>query len=328
MTGSCFQSCRPSSSRPSWLQATIADLEQRIQTLSVGGPDEDNSDSFAERAENYYQKRPHLLALLQDLYNSYLSLSDRYCQTLHKQTSLSHVPVLLSDADDESRDQDSDAESSLSYQQLPNLLLPSKPSPHAAPDSVIAELVSRTVENDLLLHEIEILERQVGESCRKTDLQKSLLEVLESERMVLLSENARLGFRAAAMAEENKDLASEAAFMKRKATELARCVVKMRDDHRVCLLSRRIEDLQGQIHGLEKRNRDCCEQVARREEEKKEAAREFFYEVEKLKSENAQLKEAATKAKESGWRMSRWWVRIRRADFLVPCGPKQEWKQV
>ncbi|XP_068646940.1 kinase-interacting family protein-like isoform X2 [Aristolochia californica] len=308
-----------------WLH--LSDLEHRIQALSVSDPEEDNSDTFAERAEIYYQKRPQLHALLQDLYNSYLSLADRYGQTLHKQHSVSHIPTIVSYADDESRDQDSDAESSLSYQQLSSLLHP-KPSFHLSSDSVVAELVSRSVENDLLLNEIEILGRQVTESCKKTDLQQSLLEVLESERMVLLSENARLGFRAAALAEENKGLASEAAFMKRKATELARCVVKMRDDHRVCLLSRKIEDLQGQIHGLEKRNRDCYEQMARREEEKKEVAREFFSEVEKLKTENAKLKEAASKAKERGWRMSRWWVRIRRADLLVPCGPKQEWKLV
>ncbi|XP_068639727.1 kinase-interacting family protein isoform X2 [Aristolochia californica] len=289
----------------------FVDFEQRIQGISVSDPEDDNTDSFAERAENYYRKRPQLLTLLQDLYNSYVSLDDRYSHSLNKQHPVSHIPIFLSDADDESRDQDSDAESSLSYQQLPSLL-PAKSSLHPSPDSMVAELVSRTVENNLLLHEIEILDRQVTESSKKTDLQKSLLEVLESERMVLLSENARLGFRTAALAEENKGMASEAAFMKRKAAELARCVVKLRDDHRVCLLSRKIEDLQGQIHGLEKKNRKCYEEMGRREEEMEEA-REYLYEVDKLKRENVKLKEAASKARERGWRMSRWWNRIRRA---------------
>ncbi|KAK1296165.1 hypothetical protein QJS10_CPB15g00078 [Acorus calamus] len=64
---------------------------------------------------------------------------------------------------------------------------------------------------------------------------------MESERIVLLNENARLGFRATAMAEESERLAAEVSFMRRKAGELARCVLKMRDDHRVCILSRRIE---------------------------------------------------------------------------------------
>ena len=46
-----------------------------------------------------------------------------------------------------------------------------------------------------------------------------------------------------ALIKENKGLASESLFMKRKAGELARCALKMREDHRVRMLSRKIEDL-------------------------------------------------------------------------------------
>lgn len=108
-----------------------------------------------------------------------------------------------------------------------------------------------------------------GDSLRKIELQRSLLEVLESERLILLNENARLGYRVAALVEENRGLSSESLFMKRKAGELARCVLKMREDQRVLMMNRKIEDLQGQIYGLEKRNKEYYQQLVKKEEVKK-----------------------------------------------------------
>lgn len=300
-----------------------------MQTLAPNIPEEDDSDSFAERAENYYRKRPQLLILLQDLYNRYLALADRYCQALKHS---SQIPTVISDADDElisgadraisitNSYPDSDVESSLSFQ--PTFLFPPKSSLISTDgaDPIVVELVAKTVDNDILLHELELLDRYRGESSRKIELQKSLLDVLESERIVLLNENARLGYRATAVAEENKGLASEAAFMKRKATELARCILKMRDDHGVCLLSRKIEDLQGQIHGLEHKNKEYYEQLVRREEEKREVVREVCFQVEKLKLENARLKEEATRAKEGWWKISKWWDRVKKFDLRPLCG--------
>lgn len=268
----------------------MADLEERMKVLAMGmGEDEDTGDTFAERAESYYQKRPQLLTLLQDLYNGYITLSDRYIQTLakykhhhhHRRHSSQFSTIdddgVYTDQEEETSEInttthiDSDLESSLSYQ-LPQPHLP--PSPmmllHNAPnmldiDSIVAELVMKNVEHDLLTHEVSVMERKYGESSRKIELQKSLLEVLESERLVLLNENASLGFRVKALVEENKGLASESMFVKRKAGELAKCVVKMREDHRVFMLHRKIEDLQAQINGLEKRNKEYYEQLLRRD---------------------------------------------------------------
>ncbi|CAL9137638.1 unnamed protein product [Musa acuminata var. zebrina] len=67
---------------------------------------------------------------------------------------------------------------------------------------IMAELVLAGVERDLVEAEGAEVERRLAESARKIELQGSLVEVLEAERMVLLGENARLGFRAAAAEEE------------------------------------------------------------------------------------------------------------------------------
>lgn len=247
-----------------------------MKVLATGiGDDEEAGDTFAERAESYYQKRPQLLTLLQDLYNGYIVLSDCYIQTLakHKHHHSRHFSQ-VSTVEDGYSDQeeasgishiDSDIESSLSYQQppLPTNMIPNTPMLDV--DSIVAELVIRSVEYDLVMHEVCVMEKKYCESSRKIELHKSLLEVLESERLVLLNENASLGYRMKALVEENKDLASESMFVKRKAGELAKCVVKMKEDHRVYMLHRKIEDLQAQINGLEKRNKEYYEQLLRRD---------------------------------------------------------------
>ncbi|XP_019431394.1 PREDICTED: kinase-interacting family protein-like isoform X1 [Lupinus angustifolius] len=276
---------------PSWLLTSISDLEERMKMLAMNNnntmEDEEFGDTFAERAESYYQKRPQLLSLLQDLYNGYITLSDRYMQTLTKHKNHQHqhhyhsrhssqVSTLDGGFSDQEETSgvishiDSDIESSISYQQLSMTMRPMVVTRNALldveVDAIVAELVIKNVEYDVLMHEVGFMERKCCESSRKSELQKSLLEVLESERLVLLNENASLSYRVITLVEENKELASESVFIKRKAGELAKYVMKMREDHRVYMLHKKIEDLQAQIHGLEKRNNDYYEKILRRDD--------------------------------------------------------------
>ncbi|KAK1326443.1 hypothetical protein QJS10_CPA01g00123 [Acorus calamus] len=309
---------------------------QGLTPKGLDGESEAESDSFADRAENYYQKRPQLLTLLKDLHSRYLSLADRYCTSLkHNHPQL--IPTVHPDEIDDDPDPDhdllssvssDDVESSLSFHNPPPpkpdcLIVAISEAEREGIDDIVAEFVWKTVENEVLLHELGIAGKQSSESIRKIELQKSLLEVLESERMVLLNENARLGFRATALSEESERLAAEVSFMRRKAGELARCVLKMRDDHRVCILSRRIEGLQGQIFALEKRNVECYQAMARREEERRVKEREAAAEVERLKAENRRLKEAADGRRRRGLaaaKAGKWWIeRVRSAEGFL-CG--------
>ncbi|KAM3247333.1 kinase-interacting family protein isoform X1 [Capsicum annuum] len=274
--GSSNYAKRRSFSRPSWLLCTVADLDEKMKKVALKIPEKDTSDSFAERADAYYQQRPQLLALLQELYNSYVSLADRYCQALaknhnHRRYS-SPIPPLsynengFCNEEDNSTTKsiDSDAESSLSYQPS----FPPSTQNKIDVEMMVADLVIRNVDYDFVLDELNQVERQNNESSRKIELQKSLLDVMESERLILLNENATLGYKVATLMEENNVVSSESLFMKKKAGELAKCILRMREDHRVCMLSRKIEDLQGQIYGLEKRNKEYYDQLVKHEEEK------------------------------------------------------------
>lgn len=329
-----------------------------LLNTSTNRGEADASDTFAQRAESYYHKRPQLLALLQDLYNAYLTLAERFSQTqtlakqyhqLHnphhrrQSSNLSQLQTLhleggpedtnsYDEGDDNDNGAYSDVESSLSYQPQPHPPFPTHPKLDL--EAMIAEIVMKNVECDILLHELIMVDRRFGESTRKIELQKSLLEVLESERLILLNENARLGYKVNALVGENKGLASESLFMKRKAGELARCVLKMREDHRVCMLSRKIEDLQGQIYGLERRNKEYHEQLMKRDQpvevqelkskdkmkkkktETKKLGLDGWFHVHKLKTvENADVH---VNGKDDG-KAIKWWGRLKILDSFI-CG--------
>ncbi|KAM3317020.1 hypothetical protein ACQJBY_034919 [Aegilops geniculata] len=329
----------PASTCPPWLQAAIADIEQRVRALAAGVPDDDAADhSFAERAENYYHRRPQLLALLADLHHRYLYLADRYAHSLlanaNAKSSAHHLHShhlslnLSSDCSSDVDDRSSDAGSSLSFQPHPGTADDRFATLVAAPavdgELVVAELVMAWVDRDVLADEAD---RRRAESARKIDLQGSLLEVLESERLVLLGENARLAFRASAAEEEAAAAAAELGYTRRRAADMARLAVKLRDDHRACMLGRKVEALQAQVYGLELRNRECFEAMAAWEAERKAGVAE----IERLRSENRRLAAEAAQAAAasrrkrgggkgggSGW----WWLaRVRLAAEWTPCAP-------
>ncbi|KNA08039.1 hypothetical protein SOVF_166270 [Spinacia oleracea] len=277
---------RPSCcSKPAWLMTTLSDMEQKIRMLvhrSSNENDEGKGDTFGERAECYYQERPQLLSLLLDLYNAYISLAERYCQSLHKHHNYQSHSSSDNTTTVSSEDFQSDAESSLSYQ------LPSTTA--ISHDEMISELVIKNVQYDLIVDELLVMEKQVNDSSRKIELQRSLLEVLESERLILLNENAGLRYKVCVLIDENKRLALDSMY-----------VLKMREDHRVCMLSRKIEDLQGKIYSLEKRNRDYYQQLMHKQDNKQED-----------KEINIPRK---------GVRISRFWDKLKNSQLLFLCKP-------
>uniref|UniRef100_A0A0D9Z120 NAB domain-containing protein n=1 Tax=Oryza glumipatula TaxID=40148 RepID=A0A0D9Z120_9ORYZ len=309
---------------PPWLQAAIADNEQRVRALAVSVPEDAaataTDHSFAERAENYYHKRPQLLALLTDLHHRYLYLADRYSQSLLAANKPFHAAAASSDCgSSDVDDRSSDAGSSLSFQPPPATSSSVRDAVDA--ELVVAELVAAWIDREILADEAE---RRKAESARKIELQGSLVEVLESERLVLLGENARVGFRASAAEEEAAAAAAELGYMRRRAAEMARLVVKLREDHRVCMLGRKIEALQSQVYGLELRNRECYEAMAAWEAERKVG----LAEIERLRADNKRLAAEAAMAAAarrkrkggngSGWL---WWARVRMAAEWTPCAP-------
>ncbi|XP_024535692.1 protein NETWORKED 4B [Selaginella moellendorffii] len=67
---------RPKHSK--WLQENLGDVEANVQAMLV--LIEGDADSFAQRAEMYYKKRPDLLKVVEQFYRGYRALAERYDQ--------------------------------------------------------------------------------------------------------------------------------------------------------------------------------------------------------------------------------------------------------
>lgn len=64
----------PKNSR--WLQENLEEMDQNIKRMLK--LIEEDADSFAKKAEMYYQKRPELINLVEEFYRMYRSLAERY----------------------------------------------------------------------------------------------------------------------------------------------------------------------------------------------------------------------------------------------------------
>ncbi|KAK8960418.1 hypothetical protein KSP40_PGU002235 [Platanthera guangdongensis] len=73
-----------SAKRSPWLQSTLSELEKK--TKGMLNMIEGDADSFAQRAEIYYSKRPVLVNMIEDFYRSYRYLAEQH-ELLRSETS-------------------------------------------------------------------------------------------------------------------------------------------------------------------------------------------------------------------------------------------------
>ncbi|XP_027097996.2 protein NETWORKED 3C [Coffea arabica] len=64
--------------RSAWLQSTLSELDEKTKAMLK--LIEEDADSFAQRAEMYYKKRPELMCMVEDFYRTHRSLAERYDQ--------------------------------------------------------------------------------------------------------------------------------------------------------------------------------------------------------------------------------------------------------
>ncbi|KAJ4954844.1 hypothetical protein NE237_011627 [Protea cynaroides] len=64
--------------RSQWLQSTLSELDEKTEAMLK--LIEEDADSFAQRAEMYYKKRPELISMVEDFYRAHRSLAERFDQ--------------------------------------------------------------------------------------------------------------------------------------------------------------------------------------------------------------------------------------------------------
>ncbi|KAF5175279.1 Networked 3a [Thalictrum thalictroides] len=68
-----------------WLQTTLSELDEKTKAMLA--LIEEDGDTFAQRAEMYYKKRPELINMLEEFHKSYRSLAERHDQHLRCESS-------------------------------------------------------------------------------------------------------------------------------------------------------------------------------------------------------------------------------------------------
>ncbi|KAK7337390.1 hypothetical protein VNO77_17961 [Canavalia gladiata] len=75
--------------RSPWLQSTLYELNEKTKAMLK--LIEEDADSFAQRAEMYYKKRPELVSMVEDFYRTHRSLAERYDQVKPDTTGIGHL---------------------------------------------------------------------------------------------------------------------------------------------------------------------------------------------------------------------------------------------
>ncbi|RID57026.1 hypothetical protein BRARA_F00433 [Brassica rapa] len=199
---------------------SLSELESRMQVMRVSAlEDNQTGETFSQRAEWFYQRRPLLLSLCQDLFHGYATLLNRYDQAKPQNPKTSI----------------------LSFEQTQITACDKQKV-----DELVSQLVTANLERDMAQDELLRGEQKFREASETMELLKKLVMLLDMEKEVAVEETVSLGYKLASLLEENKDLATEALFMKKEAVRLARCMLKMRDEHfhQLCVLQSQVYALQ------------------------------------------------------------------------------------
>ncbi|XP_078446943.1 kinase interacting (KIP1-like) family protein [Wolffia australiana] len=77
-----FESHKSSPRSSPWLASTLEELDDKTKAMLK--LIEQDADSFAQRAEMYYKKRPELVSMVEDFYRAYRSLAERFDLLRHE----------------------------------------------------------------------------------------------------------------------------------------------------------------------------------------------------------------------------------------------------
>ncbi|XP_029124059.1 protein NETWORKED 3C isoform X2 [Elaeis guineensis] len=185
-----------------WLLSTLSDLEEKtMQMLKL--IDED-ADSFAQRAEMFYKKRPQLVNMIEDFYRTHRSLAEQYDQLKSgcgTRCSTSFGPSVLEKGwSQKVRNSSTEASSELSSDFLDSEDCEvNDPEQEAEVGSKLREMPDEKSDYDVVKQMSEELERLKQENAT---LKAELAEKMEEKREVI----RQLSLPLDILKEENADL--------------------------------------------------------------------------------------------------------------------------
>ncbi|KAJ8427187.1 hypothetical protein Cgig2_012855 [Carnegiea gigantea] len=267
-----------------WLRSTLAELDEK--TKGMLKLIEEDADSFAQRAEMYYKKRPELISMVEDFYRAYRSLAERYDQ--HRMDPINRVKSPLRHSMPEFK-----AEFGLTsinsfgsfteeaYGSSEESAESEVDDPEEDHDVVVVEdddeienqFMAATSCDELikLREELEQLQQE-NEVHRNLIKQKEEAEKLKTEMESLMLENMNL-------MEQTKKKDEEKTEMGRKLGEVKSELTKMGEE--IKQREKEAEKLKNEMESLMLENMNLMKQMKKKDEEKTEMGRK----LEEVKSE-------------------------------------------
>ncbi|ERN16868.1 hypothetical protein AMTR_s00057p00147680 [Amborella trichopoda] len=229
---------------------------------------EEDADSFAQRAEMYYKKRPELIAMVEDFYRAYRSLAERHDQ-LKCETGCSKTPPPL------------ELSHSRKYRSPPQLSFPTKPSPLSN-----SSLSTKTQPKKLNFSATSIKTTEPSES----------FDSEESEAPSTKTQLKKLDFPATNIknTEPSESFESEESEIDDAEEEMANVETE------------EMLMLREEVMRLREENRQQKEELMERNEEKREVIRQLSLSIDILNEENQGLVRCLRQTKLGLFEFMRW----------------------
>ncbi|KAK8946524.1 hypothetical protein KSP39_PZI007472 [Platanthera zijinensis] len=241
---------------------------------------EGDADSFAQRAEIYYSKRPVLVNMIEDFYRSYRYLAEQH-ELLRSETSTRRSSSFKCDS---------------SIQNSPHKAWDSTDTSDY-PESEVSELddlepevvqiKSTSVDPS---EEIGGLRRNLGAKSSVLMLQSNL-QLEHHDEVELMDENDQLTVKPM---DEKLDVSSSPVdFLYSKDGDSFRHYVCKKDNIGSEMEDYEVDDvskMMGEVEGLKLENRTLMAELERKDEEKRHVIRQLSMAVDLLKEENVGLK--------------------------------------
>uniref|UniRef100_A0A0D9X2M3 NAB domain-containing protein n=1 Tax=Leersia perrieri TaxID=77586 RepID=A0A0D9X2M3_9ORYZ len=278
--------------RPSpWLNNTLSELDDKTKQM-LKMIDQD-ADSFAQRAEMYYKKRPVLVDMLGDLYRTHRSLAEQYDLLKHsngtRQTVFGPASCTQSRSQIGSKETGSrnsvcsgsdnyDSESEVDDPEQEEYMEELSESDAEKAPQIQAEEVR------MMLVEIEMLKE------KNAELQKANaeMEMLKEKNAELKKANAEIGM----IKEKNAEL-------KKANAEIERIKEKNAELLKASAEIEMLKNKNAELQRVSEENTTLKAELAAKDEEKREVIRQLASSFDIVKKENCTLRECIKNSKSS-----------------------------
>nr|XP_028945075.1 LOW QUALITY PROTEIN: protein NETWORKED 3C-like [Malus domestica] len=276
------------SKRSPWLQTTLSELEHKTDAMLK--LIQEDADSFAQRAEMYYKKRPQLISMVEEFYRIHRSLAERYDQV--KSDTGTRLLTTLGSPFSSTKCQSEKAMSvvDLSFDSHSETCCD---EPEESIPSLMLMILNRRMNPELMKKQKRMLSRISEDEVRK--LKEAIARLEEENRtqkdeLKQKDEEKREAMRQLSSAVDSLKEYSDSEVDDPEPEDEPRVDEETKENALSMFSEDEVRKLREAIARLEEENRTQKDELKQKDEEKREVIRQLSLAVDWLKEENVELR--------------------------------------